>query len=196
MDTTSKKSVWSYVIAAAIIVVVVVLLLLYRLGNGFSAPSQAAALTVNITNCGSITPQTAAITDGQTIVFDNSDTATHTIYIGRDTINVPAGGRAGLVAKLEYGTGTYGYTCDGKLTTNEITLIPVPGSEAVTQDGLKSIYDGVSASVQACLKVALGPEFDKSYSDVNYVPSTEAIDRVNNCLGSKTSTSTASTVGK
>ncbi len=176
----NKSIIW---IVVAVVIAAGVYLWFY--GNPFVAKT-SAALTVNISNCDSVSPQTGVVADSQVISFKNTDGADHKISIGGETITVPAKGSAGLVAKLKYGTGTYGYACDGKLTLNQVVVVPIPGSAAVAQVTFKSAYDQESASIQACLKSALGTEFDKAYADLSYVPSNDAMGKVNICFAPQT----------
>lgn len=168
-------------IAVAVVIVVAAGLYIWFYGNPF-APKTSAALTIDIASCDSVSPQTGVVADGQVIAFRNTDGSDHRIDIGGKSLTVPAKGSIGLTAKLQYGTGTYGYSCDSKLTPNQIVLVPVPGSAAVAQVTFKSAYDQEAASIQTCLKSALGAEFDKAYSDSTYVPSNDAMSKVNTCL--------------
>jgi plastocyanin len=174
----NKSAIW---IAIAVVVVIAAGIYLWFYGNPFAART-SAAITVNIASCDSVSPQIAVLADGATLAFVNSDGNAHRISIGGEEVGVPANGSANLAAKFQYGAGTYGYACDGKLTPNQIVLVPVPGSASVAAVAFKSVYDGESAAVQTCLKSALGTEFDKAYGDPNYVPSNDTVKKVNDCF--------------
>ncbi len=190
------KSNRSYIWIAVIAVVLVAAGSFYYYHKAdTSAVSVASTITIN--SCGSVSPQNVTVSDGATVAFDNTDKTEHVISIGGSSVTVPAGGAADLVAKLQYGPGTYGYTCDSQLTNNLIVLVPVPGSALMGSTSFKDIYDAESSSVQSCLKTALSSEFDRSYNDVNYIPSTQAMGRVDSCLGpSVSATSSASNNAK
>jgi len=177
------------------VVVVIIVAALFFFGKvNLQNNSSATATIVSISNCNSISPQDVLLPDGGLISFKNSDSVDHTIYIGGVSLNVPAKGSSQLTAKFEYGTGTYGYACDGNLVSNQIVLVPIPGSAAVINVTFKSVYDGESQQNQSCLKSALGSEFDSAYGNPNYVPSNTAMAAVNACLASTlppTSTTTS-----
>lgn len=50
------------------------------------------------------------------------------------------------------------------------------------QVSFKSFYDGENATMKACLKSALGGEFDKAYNDPNYQPEGEHSIKIVSCL--------------
>jgi len=181
---SNKSAIW---IAVAVVVIAAAGLYIWSYGNPFAAKT-SAAFTVNIANCDSVSPQTGVVADGQVIAFKNTDSTAHHIDIAGKSVGVPADGSVNLVAEFQYGTGTYGYACDGKLTLNQIVLVPVPGSAAVTQVTFKYVYDQEPAAAQSCMKTALGTEFDKAYNDSTYVPSNDAMTKVDDCFAAAAQT--------
>jgi hypothetical protein len=185
MDETNpikgkRNKLYIWLIAAIVLIALGICAFYYYEAN---RPARATAVMVTISNCGSISPQNAAVVNGETLVFKNDDNADHVISIGGSEITVHAGGVTELAVKtLQYGPGTYGYTCDGALTGDEIAIAQVPGGAPINAGGFKAMYDGEASSTQACIKTALGPEFDESYGDTGYVPSSQAIVKVQICL--------------
>jgi plastocyanin len=182
-SSPSKRSVvWVIVL---VVVVAAAVLYVRQYGNPFkhqASVSMTQAATITIANCDTIAPQSVSLLDGATITFVNTDSSLHHISVGGEEMDVPAKSKVELKAKFQYGTGTYGYACDGKLTPNQIVLIPVPGSAAIIKVTLKSVYDNAPVAMQSCFKSALGTEFDKAYGDANYVPSNDSVKKVNDCL--------------
>lgn len=192
-DTTVNKS-RKITITIVVLVIAAVIAIAYFWYPTFSAPS-GGALNITITDCSSISPQTAIAAVGQRIVFENSDKTAHSILIGGNSLSVPASGSAALSANLSYGTGTYGYACDGQLTPNKIIIESSSGASTsgAAQPGalvgFKSSYDTQQPSMQACLKSALGSEFDQAYNDPTYVPSAAAQNAVQACTSPGSTTS-------
>jgi len=182
-NSPSKR--WVVWVIVLIVVVAAAALYAWRYGNPFRKQTSVGgipATTITIISCDAVAPQVAAFSDGATIAFVNTDSNAHHISVGGEEIDVPAKDKAELKARFQYGAGTYGYTCDGKLTPNQIVLVPVAGSAAISKLTLRPVYDEAPAAVQSCFKSALGAEFDKAYGDANYVPSNDGIKKANNCL--------------
>ncbi len=154
-----------------------------RSGTGTVAPAASSAL-MTINNCGDISPTSTSLSEGGSLIFKNNDSSAHVIYIAGESVTVPAEGSASAQAKFSYGAGTYGYACDGSLTSGQIAILPASYYLSSSGTTFKQAYDGAAPSVQSCLKSALGSEFDKTYADPSYIPATSTVTGVNSCLAS------------
>ncbi|MCL4405113.1 MAG: cupredoxin domain-containing protein [Patescibacteria group bacterium] len=179
---STPKSKWYIWVAIAVVVIAVAAGVYYYLGRP-TAEQAGAKVTVTINSCSSISPQSAPLGIADTLVFQNNDKIAHTISIAGNELAVPSGGSVGMKASLlNYGPGSYSYTCDGTLIGDEINLIQTPGSAPANTTGFKTMYDTQASSTQVCIKNALGSEFTQTYGDTGYIPSSAAIVGVQRCL--------------
>ncbi|MBI1839047.1 MAG: hypothetical protein HYR95_01990 [Candidatus Colwellbacteria bacterium] len=139
---------------------------------------------VVIGSCSDISPARLDIAKGADIIFKNKDKSGHRLTIGGKAFDVPAGESVVVKADFPYGAATYSFDCDGFLNVAEISIandsVAANVSES-TKLALKETYDDLSSPLRACIKNALGGEFDKAYADSNYEVTVEALEKVKNC---------------
>ncbi|MCL4405112.1 MAG: hypothetical protein M1361_01380 [Patescibacteria group bacterium] len=119
-STKNKVALRALVVAAIVIILAAIVYSLYS--SGLIFPKVTAA-DVAIANCNSILPQAVVVTSGQPILFENNDGASHTIFIGGSSVDIPAGKSVSFNANLAYGAGAYGYACDGRPTPDQVIVV-------------------------------------------------------------------------
>lgn len=121
IQNVSRSRLITKVIIGLVVIAILAAVAYLVYNSGLIWPT-AAAVNIELANCNSISPQVASMTNKQAITFKNDDKVSHVIFIGGQSIDVPAGGSASLKARLAYGIGMYGYACDGGSTQNQIIV--------------------------------------------------------------------------
>jgi plastocyanin len=170
------------------ILIAVIISLILITGSYFFISSDyfAAKLGGNavvITNCSSIEPASIIIKENDIMSFINKDNVAHKISLGDIALTINPGKSEKLKVKFPFGNGSYGYACDDMNLAGQIqvqgAVMPV-----VVKNTLKDAYDFMPESEKACVKKALGKEFDKAMKDQASVDleKNKVFDKINACL--------------
>jgi hypothetical protein len=138
---------------------------------------------VVITNCSSIEPASIIIKENDIINFFNKDNAVHKISINGTVLTINPRKTEKLQAKFSFGGGSYGYTCDDVNLAGQIQIQGFAKS-SIVKDNLKDTYDSMSEGEKACIRKALGNDFDKAMKDEGLVDlaKNKVFDKINACL--------------
>ncbi len=164
-------------VAVGVVALVAIVAGLYVLS---SVNNQDVEHVVTISSCDVISPSTLTVQGGEVVVFENVDTVEHTIELGEGIVRIPAGDKARVSTQLQYGPGTYAYTCDGAVNAGQIQVTSTTQPQAGTPT-FREAYEIMTESQQACVKEVLGNGFEEAYNKPDF-DFTGLTDRLNKCL--------------
>lgn len=164
------------------IIITIVTVLLVGSGVYWYVNSPEASNVIVINSCEDFSPSVVSLSAESEVIFKNHDSFDHTLSLGGQEVQVKAGGSVAVKTNFSPGSATYAINCDGKKSSGVVVVsgeekTPVVSSTA----SFKATYDLMSVSLQACVKAALGVEFDKAYGDSSYNISSTAADKFNKC---------------
>jgi len=173
----------NYKIIISIFISLLVLALgIYWYSAFYNKPVVHNAITIQ--SCSDINPRTVNVERGEEITFVNNDKADHHFSVGNTSINVPARNNLAIVADFEHSPGTYSLDCDQIPNVLQISILSqsvVGPTQATAPASFQKTYDDMPVAYQACVKSALGNEFDKLYKDSSYNISAAAASKYGKC---------------
>src|SRR3989344_5373669 len=134
-----------------------------------------------INSCEDFSPKGLTLSEGDEVTFVNRDSFDHKLVLGGEEVNVVAGQSLKIPVSFAPGAATYSIDCDGRSSGGSIIVSSSTETATSSTASFWVTYDLMPIPVQACVKAALGEEFNKAYADSSYAISSAVAEKFSKC---------------